>query len=336
MHTTVYSLETQDPSGQLLEPDDDVLSATQPVPHTSAWERVCLARHPQRPYAQDYIQGLFDGFLELKGDRAGTEDSAIVGGVAHFHGRPVMVIGHRKGRNTRERMACNFGMALPGGYRKALRLMKLAERFGLPLITFIDTPGAYPGVEAEAHGQAEAIATNLLELARLTVPVIAVVIGEGGSGGALALGVANTVLMLENAVYSVISPEGCAAILWRDPNAAPLAAEKLGLTATACLATGVADEVIKESQGGAQTDPILTMAALKRRLKCHLDSLTSLSGEMLRMQRFNRFRQLGAYSPTLSKTPALGSDSIASSEDHATTTGLSLTRIVHLIARVHE
>lgn len=326
MQTSAFTDKTQEPTRPPLELGEDVLTAGEPIQDPSAWERVMLARHPQRPYTQDYLQGIFDSFLELKGDRAGTEDSAILGGVAHFCGNPVMVIGHRKGRKTQERMACHFGMALPGGYRKALRLIRLAERFRLPLITFIDTPGAHPGVEAETHGQAEAIASNLLELARLTVPVIAVVIGEGGSGGALALGVANKILMLENAVYSVISPEGCAAILWRDPSAAAVAAEKLGLTAAACLKMGVADEVIREPEGGAHRAPAPTMEALKRRLKFHLELLMPLSGELLRLQRYRRFRHLGAYTSCLGEDGTDGSESQDPAESVIGSTPYGLTQ----------
>lgn len=336
MQPAPYSLEARIPLPSLPSPHEEMPTEAPPVPDRSAWDRIGLARHPQRPYTQDYIQGLFESFLELKGDRAGTEDCAILGGVAHFLGRPVMVIGHRKGRSTQERVACHFGMALPGGYRKALRLMKLAERFNLPLITFIDTPGAYPGVEAEAHGQAEAIATNLLELSRLTIPVIAVVIGEGGSGGALALGVANKVLMLENAVYSVISPEGCAAILWRDPGAAPLAAEKLGLTAAACLASGVADELIREPRGGAHLEPSLTMDILKQRLRWHLEALTPFTGEELRQQRFNRFRRLGAYSPSQETVSPLIPESEVSPETLTIWTGRGMPFALHAIPSVHE
>ena len=265
------------------------------------WQRTLLARHPERPYALDYIHALFDEFSELHGDRAGFDDRAMVTGMGRFKAKglpldevSVAVIAHQKGRNTKQNLMRNFGMARPDGYRKALRIMKLAERFGMPIVTLIDTPGAYPGVGAEARGQAEAIARNILEMARLTVPVIAVVIGEGGSGGALAIGVANRVLMFENSVYSVISPEGCAAILWRDRAEGPRAAEALKITAADCLGLGVADAVIDEPTGGAHRDFETTAAALDAGLRAHLADIQGMSGPELMEDRYNRYRAMGA------------------------------------------
>lgn len=261
----------------------------------SPWQRTQLARHPERPFTLDYIAALCTEWTELHGDRAGYDDQAIVGGLARFRGAPVVMIGHQKGRKTRENIRRNFGMARPEGYRKALRLMRMADAFGLPILTFIDTPGAYPGVEAEANGQAEAIARNILEMARLRVPVVAVVAGEGGSGGALALGVANRVLMLENSVYSVISPEGCAAILWRDRAEAPRAAEALRITARDCERVGVIDEVIAEPYGGAHRHRDTVIAAVGDAIARHLDSLSGLDPDALRRDREARFRVLGAF-----------------------------------------
>ncbi len=264
------------------------------------WQRTLIARHPGRPYTLDYVKTLFTEWTELHGDRAGHDDNAIVAGLARFReegqpldGEPVLVIGHQKGRNTRENLKHNFGMARPDGYRKALRLMRLAHRMGLPIITFIDTPGAYPGLDAEERGQAEAIARNILEMARFHVPILAVVAGEGGSGGALALGVANRVLMLENSVYSVISPEGCAAILWRDRAEGPRAAQALKITARDCLQFGVVDEVIAEPPGGAHRRQAEAMAAVGAAIRRHLAELMELSGPALAQHRYDRFRKLG-------------------------------------------
>ncbi len=258
------------------------------------WQRAMLARHPNRPFTLDYVTTLFEDWEELHGDRAGHDDAALVGGLARLQGRSVMVIGHQKGRNTKENIRRNFGMARPEGYRKALRLMHLAERFGLPILTFIDTSGAYPGIDAEERGQAEAIARNIMEMARLEVPIIATVIGEGGSGGALAIGVANRVLMLENSVYSVISPEGCAAILWRDRAEGPRAAAALRITAADCRSLDVADEVIAEPLGGAHRHRDATIAAVGEALGRHLDELCAMDGPALRTDRYDRFRRLGA------------------------------------------
>ncbi|TNE87785.1 MAG: acetyl-CoA carboxylase carboxyltransferase subunit alpha [Deltaproteobacteria bacterium] len=259
----------------------------------SPWQRTLLSRHASRPYTLDYVDTLFEEWTELHGDRAGHDDQALVCGMARFRGTPVVVIGHQKGRNTKENIRRNFGMARPDGYRKALRIMNLAERFGMPILTFIDTPGAYPGIDAEERGQAEAIAKNILEMARLTVPVIATVIGEGGSGGALAIGVANRVLMLENSVYSVISPEGCAAILWRDRAEGPRAAEALRITARDCAELGVVDEVVSEPYGGAHRHPEEMANALGDALAKHLDELMALDAGQLREDRYARFRVMG-------------------------------------------
>lgn len=258
------------------------------------WQRTLLSRHPGRPYLDDYVKGWIDQWTELHGDRAGHDDQAIVGGIGWFRGRRVVLIGHQKGRNTKENVTRNFGMALPDGYRKALRLMELANRFRLPVLTLIDTPGAFPGIDAEARGQAEAIARNILEMATFGVPILCAVMGEGGSGGALALGVGNRVLMLEHATYSVISPEGCAAILWHDRAEGPRAAEALKITAQDCLRFGVADEVVAEPPGGAHRDVPATVAALGDAMERHLAEIEGLSPEALRADRYARFRKLGA------------------------------------------
>lgn len=259
----------------------------------TAAQRVAVARAPERPNVTDYIQSLFTNFFEQKGDRLCGEDPAILGGVALYHGEPVTVIGTRKGKTLEENLRCRFGMPSPEGYRKALRLMRQAEKFHRPIITLIDTSGAYPGLEAEAHGQGEAIARNLLEMSRLTVPVIAVITGEGNSGGALALAVADRVLMLENAVYAILSPEGFASILWKDAGRSGEACERMGMTAPELLAQGVIDEVIPEPEGGAQQDPSLALAALDQALWRHLSGLKGKKGEALAAARFRRFRQLG-------------------------------------------
>jgi acetyl-CoA carboxylase carboxyl transferase subunit alpha len=261
----------------------------------TAIERVQLARHPKRPFTLDYVERTFNDFIELHGDRAYRDDEAIVGGWARLDGETVMVIGHQKGRDMKENMRRNFGMAHPEGYRKALRLMQQAEKFGRPIITLIDTPGAYPGIGAEERGQAEAIARNLKEMARLHVPVIAVVIGEGGSGGALALGVADRVLMLENAVYSVITPEGCAAILWKTAGAKDKAAEALRVTATDLAALGVVDDVIPEPTGGAHNDWDLMALSLREALLSHLGDLRDKDADTLRRERWSKFEAMGAY-----------------------------------------
>jgi acetyl-CoA carboxylase carboxyl transferase subunit alpha len=259
------------------------------------WQRVQIARHPKRPYALDYINALFTGFQELHGDRQFHDDQALIGGPAFFDGRAVMLLAQQKGRETREKIARNFGMPHPEGYRKALRLMKMAEKFGLPVISFIDTPGAFPGIGAEERHVAEAIAVNLREMAMLEVPTIAVVIGEGGSGGALGIGVTDRVLILENSYYSVISPEGCAAILWKDAGAAARAAEALRLNAQNLAEFKIVEEIIPEPLGGAHNDPEQTIAAVKAALQRHLGDLLALSREKLLNQRYERYRHLGLY-----------------------------------------
>jgi len=259
------------------------------------WQRVLIARHPQRPYTLDYIKALCTDFIELHGDRSFSDDASIVGGLALFEGRPVVVVGHQKGRTVQDSMRRNFGMPHPEGYRKALRLMKMAEKFKRPVLCFIDTPGAYPGIGAEERGQARAIAINLMEMAALKTPVLCTIIGEGGSGGALAIGIGDRILMCENAWYSVISPEGCAAILFRDASRAAEAATKLKLTAPELKSLRIVDEVIAEPQGGAHRDLAATAAALKGALLTHLNHLQSLSIEQLMEQRYEKFRNLGTW-----------------------------------------
>ncbi|HBK47647.1 MAG TPA: acetyl-CoA carboxylase carboxyl transferase subunit alpha [Xanthomonadaceae bacterium] len=261
----------------------------------SAWQVSQLARHPQRPYTLDYIKVFCDEFQELAGDRAYADDKAIVGGLGRIDGRPVVIIGHQKGRDTKSKVARNFGMPRPEGYRKALRLMKLAERFRLPLLTFIDTPGAYPGIGAEERGQSEAIARNLMEMAELKIPVICTVIGEGGSGGALAIGVGDRTLMLEYGTYSVISPEGCASILWKDAAKAKDAAEQLGLTAHRLKQLGLVDKVVREPTGGAHRNPGQMARRLKAVLLNELDALEKIPVDKLLQQRYERLRGYGAY-----------------------------------------
>lgn len=259
------------------------------------WQRVLVARHPKRPYALDYIAALFTDFQELHGDRQFNDDRALVGGTAFFEGKPVMIIAQQKGRDTRENIIRNFGMPQPEGYRKALRLMKLAEKFHLPLVCFIDTPGAYPGVESEARHVSEAIAVNLREMAMLRTPSIAIVIGEGGSGGALGIGVTDRVLIFENAYYSVISPEGCAAILWKDRANAPKAAEALKFNAQNLLDFKIVDEVIPEPFGGAHNDPAAAAQSLKKVLLRHLGEINHKAVEKLLDDRYERYRELGEY-----------------------------------------
>ena len=261
-------------------------------PLTSA-QRVAIARHPQRPNITDYIEALFTDFFEQKGDRLCGEDAAILGGVALYHGRPVTVIGTRKGKTLDENLKCNFGMPNPEGYRKALRLMRQAEKFRRPILTFIDTSGAYPGLEAEARGQGEAIARNLMEMSRLTVPVIALITGEGNSGGALALGVANRVLMLENAIYSVLSPEGFASILWKDSSRHEEACDVMKLTAQDLLNYKVIDEIVPEPRGGAQLDHKALFDALDAILDRNLNQLSRMGGNALAGARYKKFRQMG-------------------------------------------
>ncbi len=269
------------------------------------WQRTQLARHPKRPHTRDLFKLLFDDFVELHGDRVYGDDAAIVGGLARFEGRGVVVIGHQKGRDTREKIARNFGMPHPEGYRKALRLMHLAQKFGKPIVTFIDTPGAYPGLGAEERGQAEAIARNLREMAGLRVPILSVVTGEGGSGGALAIGMGNRVLMLEYAIYSVISPEGCAAILWGDAAKAPDAAESMRITAPDLLRLGVIDGIVPEPVGGAHRDWEGAAGNLREALREHLRPLASMAPDDLVADRYEKFRKIGAFEEA--SVPAAGS-----------------------------
>ena len=259
------------------------------------WQKVQIARHPKRPYALDYVQAICQDFQELHGDRQFKDDQALIGGTAFFNGDAVMIIAQQKGRDPKERIVRNFGMPQPEGYRKALRLMKMAEKFNLPVFTFIDTPGAFPGIESEARHVSEAIATNLREMAMLRTPTISVVVGEGGSGGALGIGVTDRVLIFENSYYSVISPEGCAAILWKDSAAAPKAAEALKVSADHLEKLGVVDEVVTEPSGGAHNDPAQAAAALKYSLHKHLNDLRALDTEKLLESRYDRYRHLGVY-----------------------------------------
>jgi acetyl-CoA carboxylase carboxyl transferase subunit alpha len=261
----------------------------------SRWQKALVARHADRPYTLDYVAHLMTDWVELHGDRAFADDAAIVAGLATFRGRSVAVVGHEKGRDTKERILRNFGQPRPEGYRKALRVMRLAERFGRPILTFIDTAGAYPGIDAEERGQAEAIARNLIEMASLKVPIVVTITGEGGSGGALALGVGDRVYVLEYATYSVISPEGCAAILWKDQEKKAEAAEAMRLSAPDLLELGVVDAIIPEPSGGAHTDPAETCRRVGEVIAGALDELVGERPEELVAQRYRRFRKLGAY-----------------------------------------
>jgi len=258
----------------------------------TAWERVNVARHPRRPVTSDYVADMLDDFFELHGDRAFGDDRALVCGLAKMEGRRFMLVAHRKGRNTAERLECNFGCAHPEGYRKALRKMKLAEKMGIPIVTLINTPGAYPGIAAEERGQAMAIAENIIGMFDIAVPIIAVVIGEGGSGGALGIGIGDRVLMMQYAYYSVISPEGCAAILWKDGERSPQAAEALKLTADSLLELGIVDEAVPEPPGGAHRSPSDTIAALKEALLRHLDELAEIPLPELLENRYQKFRKI--------------------------------------------
>jgi len=261
----------------------------------AAWKRVQLARHPKRPHSLDYIERLITDFQEIHGDRGFSDDPAIITGMGRFEGRPLMVVAEQKGRDTKQKLYRNFGMPKPEGYRKALRAMNIAGKFGRPIVTMLDTPGAYPGIDAEERGQAEAIARNLREMARLPVPVIVVCIGEGGSGGALALGVGNTVLMLENAIYSVISPESCAAIIYRDSGKAEQAAAALKLTADNLKSLGLIDEIVPEPPGGAQEDHIAAAEFLRQYLRRSLDDLSGMNAEELVEHRYRKFRTMGNF-----------------------------------------
>jgi len=259
------------------------------------WQKTLVARHPSRPYTLDYIQSLVTDFVELHGDRKFADDPAIVAGLGHFRGRPVAVVGHQKGRDTKEKIRRNFGMPRPEGFRKALRVMRLADKFDRPILSFVDTAGAYPGIDAEERGQAEAIAVNLRAMAGFRVPIIVVVTGEGGSGGALALGVGDRILMLEHATYSVISPEGCAAILWKDASRKKEAAEALRLTAVDLKDFGVIDEIIPEPPGGAHADPAGAAAAVGEAIERHLSEVADLTSEERRERRYRKFRAMGRH-----------------------------------------
>jgi len=264
-------------------------------PRDAVWARVLLARNAKRPHTLELVAGIADRFTELHGDRLFGDDGAIVGGLARIDGRRVVIVGHQKGADTDENIRRNFGMGKPEGFRKAIRLFELADRFRIPVVTFVDTPGAYPGIDSEERGIAEAIARNLLEMSRLRTPILAVVTGEGGSGGALGIGLADVVLMLEHSVYSVISPEGCAAILWKNQSKAKEAAEAMRLTAADCKALGVVDEVIPEPSGGAHSDPVAAIELVGRRLHDHLDRLRRVAvGELLET-RYRKFRAMGAW-----------------------------------------
>ena len=284
-----------------IELDPPAPSAETATPPAAAqadnpsWQRVQLARHPKRPHSRDYVQGLITHFEELHGDRFFGDDKSILAGMGFFEDRPVMIIGQQKGRDTKEKLLRNFGMPKPEGYRKALRLMQLAAKFRRPIITLIDTPGAYPGIDAEERGQAEAIAYNLREMARLATPIISVVIGEGGSGGALGLGVANRIYMLENAYYSVISPESCAAIIYRESGKAPEAAAALRMTAPDLLEMKLIDGIVPEPPGGAQLDPEAAIASLRETLRSALAELSGISDGQLLAERYVKFRHMGDF-----------------------------------------
>jgi acetyl-CoA carboxylase carboxyl transferase subunit alpha len=318
METPAYALEFEKPLRELakqldelrqrsIETNVDLASEVQSIEqkiestrrdiysNLTPWQKVQIARHPRRPYALDYVSSIFEGFQELHGDRQYNDDRAIIGGTAFFNGDAVMLVVQQKGRDPKERIARNFGMPQPEGYRKALRLARMAEKFRLPLLTFIDTPGAFPGVESEARHVSEAIAVNLRELAMLRTPSISVVVGEGGSGGALGIGVTDRVLMFENSYYSVITPEGCAAILWKDSAAAPKAAAALKVSADHLEKLGVANEVIPEPTGGAHNDPAQAASALKYVLQKHLNDLRALNLDELVSARYERYRHLGVY-----------------------------------------
>ncbi len=263
--------------------------------HLDSWQRLQLARHPQRPYTDDYIRLLFEDFSEIHGDRGFADDPALIAGMAWFHGRPVLVAGSQKGRDTKQRVARNFGQAKPEGYRKALRAMQLAAKFRRAIFVFVDTPGAYPGVDAEERGQAEAIAHNIREMSRLPVPIIVTITGEGGSGGALATAIGDRVFMLENSVYSVISPEGCASIMWRDPTKTQMAAEALKITAANLLELKLIDEIVPEPEGGAHTDHAAAAQLLNPVLTRSLDELSRLTPQELLDQRYEKYRRMGQF-----------------------------------------
>lgn len=292
--------ESQEKNEVDLQDEIDMLEAslkretTKVYTNLKPWDRVQIARLPERPTTLDYIPYIFDSFIELHGDRSFRDDPAMIGGIGYLDGKSVTVIGQQRGKDTKDNIYRNFGMAHPEGYRKALRLMKQAEKFNRPIFTFIDTKGAYPGKAAEERGQSESIAKNLMEMASLTVPVIAIVIGEGGSGGALGIGISNRVLMLENSTYSVISPEGAAALLWKDSNLAQIAAETMKITALDLLDLGIIDEVINEPLGGAQKDEEAQALSIKKMFLKHLNELKQLTPEELANDRFEKFRKIGS------------------------------------------
>src|SRR6202453_4642826 len=275
--------------------DQPIQSAPEPPASNPTWERVQLARHPKRPHASDYISRIFTGFSELHGDRFYGDDAAVIGGVALLDSKPLMVIGLEKGRDTKQKLHRNFGMPKPEGYRKAMRLMRMADKFHRPIVTFLDTMGAYPGIDAEERGQAEAIAHNLREMSRLGVPVITIVTGEGGSGGALAIAIGDRIYMLENSVYSVISPEGCASIMWRDATKTEAAAEALKITAANLLEFKIIDEIVPEPEGGAHTNPEATAKFLDPILTSALAELSRLTPKQIVDQRYEKFRNMGQF-----------------------------------------
>lgn len=288
--------ESIDLSGELRDLNTRLEKLTKEIfSNLSSWQKVQLSRHPDRPYTLDYISMLTDNFMEIHGDRHFSDDQALISGLAEIDGRKVMLFGHQKGRDMKENLERNFGCAHPEGYRKAMRLMFMAEKYGLPVVTFIDTPGAYPGVGAEERGQAEAIAYNLREMAGLKVPIVVFVIGEGGSGGALGIGVGDRIYVMENAYYSVISPEGCAAILWRERSKAPSAAQALKLTADELLELGIIDGKVKEPLGGAHRNPQAAADEIKNTIVAALDELSGLSKEELTEARYNKYREMGVY-----------------------------------------
>jgi acetyl-CoA carboxylase carboxyl transferase subunit alpha len=293
---TVNDDPALDISDEITQLNKKSLSLTKSIyAKLGAWQISQVARHPQRPYTLDYLQGLFTDVQELHGDRAYADDPAIVGALARFNGQPVMVIGHQKGRDTKEKIHRNFGMPRPEGYRKALRLYRLAEKFGIPIITLIDTPGAYPGIGAEERGQSEAIARNLYVMTELSVPIIAIIIGEGGSGGALALGVADQMLMLQYATYSVISPEGCASILWKSAEKAPDAAETLAITANRLKTLGLVDKIVGEPMGGAHRDPVTMMQTLSKAIADTLSQFDGMPVDEMLKKRYERLMSYGKF-----------------------------------------
>jgi acetyl-CoA carboxylase carboxyl transferase subunit alpha len=298
-HDEHDSLNISKEVDQLQKKSDKLLEDT--YNKLTAWQISQVARHPQRPYTLDYVEHLFTDFEELHGDRAYADDPAIVGGLARFEGEAIMLIGHQKGRDVKERQYRNFGMPRPEGYRKALRLFRMAEKFGLPIITLIDTPGAYPGIGAEERGQSEAIARNLYVMAELKTPIIGVIIGEGGSGGALALGVVDQLLMLQYSTYSVISPEGCASILWKSATKAPEAAETLGITADRLKGLGLIDVIVPEPMGGAHREPGVVVENLRKAIKEQLAKLQKKTTEQLLATRYERLMSYGKFKETASK-----------------------------------